>query len=389
VAYGTAVDNDDFVYVSGRLDDGGGPADGFVRKLDRLGATQWQYRFGGAGSDLGTDVAIGLSSHPFVVGNTSSNLGSANSGGTDAVVISLDANGNELWVRQFGTSGNDTAYGVATDPTGNVYVAGTFDLLNPRSFVSKFDASGNLQWTQQIATSQQNVALSIAADLTGNTYVTGWTRSSPLATDIQLLKYNPAGGLEWSRQIGSDGQDVGLKVAVDGLGAVFVTGYTTGNLFATNNGSSTQDVFVMQYDGNGNRLWEDQFGDVSDDSGRGIAFGMDGELYLAGTTSVSGPGVPIYGSSDVFLRTYDVEGQPIWTDEIAVPGYEELIDMSAFQGPAFYVVGRAWATDDPNGTGMDAFVYRFVIPEPSSVVFMVGLVVVSAFSWRSRMLIKS
>src|ERR1043165_3455021 len=47
-------------------------------------------------------------------------------GFNDFFVSKLDANGNFLWARAIGSGSTDEAYGIATDPSGNVYVTGLF-----------------------------------------------------------------------------------------------------------------------------------------------------------------------------------------------------------------------------------------------------------------------
>ena len=49
--------------------------------------------------------------------------GQTSAGLFDAFVRKYDANGNEVWTRQFGTSGTDEAHGIAVGSSG-VYVVG-------------------------------------------------------------------------------------------------------------------------------------------------------------------------------------------------------------------------------------------------------------------------
>src|SRR5439155_701956 len=121
----------------------------------------------------------------YVAGTTDSGLGGASAGDYDAFVAKYDPAGNALWIRQFGTSGDDGPCGVAVDAAGNVYVAGfTSGNLGGASagdydaFVAKYDAAGSAFWTRQFGTSDYDDAHGVAVDAAGNVYVAGSTSGS-------------------------------------------------------------------------------------------------------------------------------------------------------------------------------------------------------------------
>jgi hypothetical protein len=52
--------------------------------------------------------------------------------------------------------------------------------------------------------------------------------------------------IEWIRQLGSEGTDSVCGVSADGLGNVYISGYTDGSLGGNSAGS--YDAFVSKYD---------------------------------------------------------------------------------------------------------------------------------------------
>ena len=68
--------------------------------------------------------------------------------------------------------------------------------------------------------------------------------------------------------------DRGYALATDATGNIYVTGYTRGNLAATNLGD--KDVYVAKLDPNGTQLWVQQFGSAGEDKGWGVAATGDG-----------------------------------------------------------------------------------------------------------------
>ena len=101
---------------------------------------------------------------------------------------------------------NDYANGVATDSSGNVYVTGgtkggldgNTSAGNTDLFVVKYNSSGTKQWTKQLGTSGRDSANGVATDSSGNVYVTGYTSGGLDGTnaggyDLYVVKYNSSG----------------------------------------------------------------------------------------------------------------------------------------------------------------------------------------------------
>ena len=133
--YGVAGDATG-IYVAGRSG-----SSAFAQKYDAGGKELWVRRFGWAGQSYANAVAVDASGL-YVAGNATSAPGHCRSGAADIFVRKYDISGNELWTRQFGAAGSDSAHGVALD-AGGVYVAGMVEpmprLSNP--LLAKFEKS--------------------------------------------------------------------------------------------------------------------------------------------------------------------------------------------------------------------------------------------------------
>ena len=79
--------------------------------------------------------------------------GNTNAGNSDLFVVKYNSSGTKQWTKQMGSSSRDYDYGVATDSSGNVFVAGfTHGGLDGNTsagstdlFVVKYNSSGTKQ----------------------------------------------------------------------------------------------------------------------------------------------------------------------------------------------------------------------------------------------------
>ena len=80
---------------------------------------------GTSSTDLANGVATDSSGNVYVTGGTYGGLdGNTNTGNSDLFVVKYNSSGTKQWTKQLGSSSRDYDYGVATDSSGNVYVAG-------------------------------------------------------------------------------------------------------------------------------------------------------------------------------------------------------------------------------------------------------------------------
>ena len=250
------------VYITGyTLGALGGPnageRDAYLAKYDAGGALQWTRQLGTSANDEGSSIATDGSGDVYITGHTAGSLAGPNAGQHDAFVSKFTSTGTSVWTRQFGTNRGDESYGVATDGSGSVYLTGFTggSLAAPSGgdidmFLRKYDAFGTPVWTQQLGTPSSERGNGVAVSEFGSVFVTGATRGSlsvPHAggDDIFVIEYTDAGHAIRTRQLGTSADDVSNGVTVDGSGAVFITGYTQGQLVTPNPGGG--DVFIAKF----------------------------------------------------------------------------------------------------------------------------------------------
>jgi len=274
------------------------------------GAVRWTEQLGTSDKDYGRSVAVDSSGNAYMCGQTYGSLGGAHVGKGDAFLAKYDPVGDLLWVEQVGTYGMEYCNSVAVDALGNAYISGTTEgslgganAGNTDAFLAKYDPAGDLLWTEQLGTGAYDGSLSLAVDAVGSRYISGVTDGSLGDTnagdrDAFLAKYDTAGDLLWTRQLGTSEPDFCHSVAIDSYGNAFINGYTYGSLGETNLGR--EDAFLAKYDPVGNLLWIEQLGTSADDCSFSVAVDGFDNVFIGGRTGGS-LGGPNSGHNDAFL----------------------------------------------------------------------------------------
>ena len=148
-------------------------------------STVWTRQFGTDADDQGWGLGVDASENVYISGQTAGNLGGTNAGQRDAYLVKYDAHGTLQWTHQFGTSLTDIGEGIAVDTAGNSFVCGLTNgnLAGTNAgqgdgFLVKYDNAGNQVWSRQFGTSGYDEASSVAIDNLGNVYVSGNTTGS-------------------------------------------------------------------------------------------------------------------------------------------------------------------------------------------------------------------
>ncbi len=378
--YAVTVDGSGNCIIAGATQGslGGGNAgryDLFVAKYDAAGNRLWLTQRGSAEREFAYGVATDAAGNIYVTGYTGSSLdGNYYFGGWDIFLTKFDSAGNWQWTRQDGTGQDDEGRAVATDSWGNVYVTGYVRgnfhgiarIGSADVFISKYNAAGSRLWSALFGSENTDESFGITCDASGNVFVTGWCDGSIegnpyLANgDNYLVKYDATGQRQWLRQWGTMNKDTGYSLACDAAGNVYVSGYSTGPLYASPLGN--RDYFLAKFDASGNLLWGRQTGTGGHDQGWGVATDAAGNAYVAGETGGPLDGNDYQGGLDVFLTKYDSAGTRLWTTQLGTTGDDWADGVAVAANGAVFLAGTTYGSLDgnPNQGLCDAFAMKFV-----------------------------
>jgi RHS repeat-associated protein len=234
-----------------------------------------------------------------------------------------------------GGSKDDYAYGVATDPSGNVWVTGSTASTNfpttsgvyqgsndggTDAFVTKLDPSGKILWSTYLGGPNNDSGSAIAVDTAGNSYIAGSAGTGfPSVNAISGQSYpspfiaeltSGGDGLTYATPLNASGLGA---IAVDANGAAYVTGNagsgftTTGGSFQTTFGGGTggTDATLSKiHPGGGSLDYSTYIGGNQNDFGSAVQVDASGHAFVAGDTFSSN--FPV--TAGAYMTTYPGSG---------------------------------------------------------------------------------
>jgi hypothetical protein len=313
-ALAVALDSSGGVFVAGSTDGslvGSSPLgqDPWLARHDAAGAQIWIRQFSPSGYDVAAGLASDGAGGVFIVGT---DFNSVRPTGQYAFLARYDALGNRAWLRRnIGPNYLSVARALCPDGAGGVFIAGESDPGltggGPREpWLARLDAGGNQLWLREFGSSATDNPNAIASDGAGGVFVAGDTLGSlggpnTGTWDIWLTRYDAAGNQTWIRQFGTSLVDRASALAADGAGGVLIAGETMGSLGGPNAGGD--DAWMAAYDSAGTQTWLCQIGTGGSDRALALAPTGAGEFFIAGRTDGS-LGGPNAGGADYFLAKY-------------------------------------------------------------------------------------
>ena len=261
---------------------GAGNYDVYVLKLDNVGSVQWAKTFGGALEDQGsaiiqtTDGGYAVTGHAYSYG----------SGSGDVYVLKLDNIGALQWTRTVGGSNLDYARSIIQSTDGGYVVAGStisYGAGNYDDYVVKLDNAGIVQWTKVIGTIGDEHAWSVIKANAGGYVVAGHVQSGA-DFDNYVVKLDNAGGVQWTKTIGGTNIDYARNIIQDADGGYTMVGYTNSY------GAGNYDYYLVKLSSGGALQWTKTIGGTGADLGYSIIQATDGSYAVAGITNSFGSG---------------------------------------------------------------------------------------------------
>ncbi|MEJ8820313.1 DUF7619 domain-containing protein [Lacibacter sp. H407] len=248
--------------------------------------------------------------------------------GNRPFLLKTDSVGKELWRRNLALA--DSFYNsaftsvVETNDGGYIATGKYWDNANAYQMViARFTFDGNLLWQKKYGGSGDDEGYQIIEDSKGGFVVVGWSASSngdvtlnKGGNDVWVLKIDETGNIVWSKLYGGTENDQGYSlVQSSDFGFIIAgkTASTNGDLAGVNN--SIHSAWLFKIDNTGNYIWKNVYtGQIGVPSFHSVKIANDNSIVLTGLDFVLNPGSQFNYNLELLVAKASMQnGSILWT----------------------------------------------------------------------------
>lgn len=284
---GTQASDGGYLIAGNSTAVGAGSSDFWLVKAGATGDSLWSRSYGGPATEYCYSIAA-TSDEGYALGGQTRSFGEEFG---DMWLVKVNAQGDSLWSRTYGGTLREYCYQVIALTEGGFLLAGYTESFGnasvgiPDIWVVRTAANGDSLWSRAYGGTGQEHCYSALRTDDGGFLIAGRTESYGAGQyDAWLIKISANGDSLWSRTYGGALNETAYSVAPAPEGGYYLAGWT--NSF----GSGLLDYWLLAVDADGDSLWSETFGGPSHDQCYSVAPTSDGGVILGGATVSYGAG---------------------------------------------------------------------------------------------------
>jgi hypothetical protein len=328
-------------YVIAGNTDNSGTADFFVVMTKFNGDTLWAKTYGSSGDDFLTSIKP-LAAGGYILSGYSNGIAG---NGYDVILARIGEDGNLIWSKSYGGTGDDKATDVIQNTNMQFVVTGStnsFGAGNLDVYLLATDCTGNFLWSNSFGGPSEDFGNSIASTSDSGYFITGSTKSFGTNTDAYLIKTDNTGNKIWTKAIGGNNTDYANSGIQTSDGGFVFTG------ISYSWGTGTGDMYVVKMDSLGQVFWTEITGGADEDRGNSIIESNDGNYVIAGETN------SYTFTSDLYLVKLSSSGDNIWSRVFGGPGIETGKNIIQTADGGYAIAGST----SNAGSGLDLYLVK-------------------------------
>jgi hypothetical protein len=288
--------------------------------------------------------------------------------GSDYWVIKLDAKGNKLWDKTIGGDRDDYLASIRQTPDGG-YVIGGWSVSNISGekaensrgggdfWIVKLDGNGNKLWDKTLGGSGEDELTSLELTNDGGYIAGGWSRSNASGEktengrgnwDYWVVKLNSSGYKLWDKTFGGNDDDELNSIQQTSDGGYILGGTSNSNISGEKTESSrgSSDYWVVKLDSGGNRIRDKTIGGNGLDWLNSVQQTTDGGYMLGGysDSKISGEKTEdTRGSNDYWIVRLNASGNLLWDKTIGGDKIDKCLSIKEVSGNNYVLGGSSYS----------------------------------------------
>ncbi len=304
------------------------------------GQIDWQKTFGGEAVERPSQIISDNAGGFYVIGSSSSskNEYANNHGLFDVWLCRFSLAGKLLWQKNYGGSGIDFGIDIKLKPNGNFLIgasttSGDVDVSENKGMTDfwllELDSDGNIIWQKTYGGSGNEYFDGFLVDDNDSIYLLGGTKSidgdvsfNHGEKDVWLVKTNKQGDLLWEKTYGGSDSDEGKCIRKSHNENVILTAISRSDDGDITKSFGLNDFWVLEVDKNSDLLWQRSFGGSKNDAPKDMLLADDGYLIGGTTYSFDGNITENKGRGDVWMLKIYKDGVINWQKTFGGSGVE-------------------------------------------------------------------
>jgi hypothetical protein len=217
----------------------------------------------------------------------------------------------------------------------------------------KLNASGEKEWDVYFGGTQNDRVYDVLESNDRGLIMVGYSESSDFdvtdnhgSYDYWVLKINSTGNLVWKKSFGGSGLDqaYGIAKSVNNTYLIAGTSNSTDGDITSNKGNN--DVWVVNIDDNGNKIWDRSFGGTGFDFANSISALSNGNFVISGHTRSSDLDInDNKGENDFWALIISPSGRLLWQKTFGGSSYDFAYDAKETKDKGIVIIGETESND--------------------------------------------
>ena len=287
----------------------------------------------------------------------------------DIVISHIDGNGNEVWQKTYGGNKKEYVIQIEEHTEGRYYVLGATESSNGQVqsgnkggfdiWILLIDATGQLLWEKTYGTAGDDYPVRMEKLTDGSLLVCGNidrqggdVDTAYGGVDIWFYRIDTLGNILWQKTLGAEGNNECTDFIINDKGNIVLTGTNAGDYFSACYAPENQNILLMETDLEGKILWNRCYGSWSTDYGGVVAQCKDGYVFAA---IVRGDGEYVEGfhhnpnayppPTDIWLVRTDWQGFIIWKKCLGGSNDDFPVSLIVDEADDIYLFGNTNSDD--------------------------------------------